>query len=342
MRKYLFNFYLILIPLTGLSRQPDSTDFTTNSYYVSLKEELSIHVYGITKFNNIELRNPSSDTVIRYQPNENFNIGAGFNYKWAGISGAFNFKFINNDDRIYGKTTSFDLQSDIYTRKFIWTVNLQSYNGFYWGNVNVFDSTWSIRDSVPLRPDITTVNLGASMIYTFNHEKFSFKAPYVYTERQIRTAGSWLYGVHASFYAISAVSALIPENLQPAFPLYDSLATLSTVNTGSSIGYSYTWVFFKQFYINGTLMLGLSLQAVAAYDIYGNALIEKVRASSRSHIRLSIGANNERCYYGISVIIDSYPIRNEFQSSFVYNYGKFRIYYGRHLNWELKKKQQGY
>ncbi len=336
--KFIFGLFSIILPLIAFSQQNDSLYVVTEPYY-SFKNKLSIHLYGITKFNNIEIRDPSADTIIRYQPNENFNIGAGFNYKWAGISGAFNFKFINNDNHIYGNTTSFDLQSDIYTRKYIWTINLQSYYGFYWGNVNVFDTTWSIRDSVPLRPDIISVNLGANMIYTFNHEKFSFKAPYVYTERQMRSAGSWLYGAYISLYSLQTDSVIVPIMLQTAYPLYDSLTSLTTFNIGSSIGYSYTFIFFDKFYFNGTLMIGLSLQAVGAYDLFGRMLMEEGKFSTKSHLRLSLGANDDKSYYGISVILDSYPIRNQFESSFVYNYGKVRIFYGRHINWNNKKRR---
>ena len=335
-----FTFWLIsvLFPLVTFSQQTDTLDVAPN-YYYSFKDRLSVHVYGITKFNNIELRSPSSDTIIKYQPNEKFNMGAGFNYKWAGISAAFNLRFINNDNQLYGNTTSFDLQSDIYTRKFIWTVNLQSYYGFYWGNVNKYDSTWSISDSVPLRPDIITANLGANMIYTFNYQKFSFKAPYAYTERQVHSAGSWLYGAFLSFYALNADSPIVPSILRSSFPLYNRLTSLTTLNVGNSIGYSYTFVFFDKFYLNGTLMIGLSAQMVKAYNIVNRAIMEDVRFSSKSHLRLSLGSNNDKCYYGISLILDSYPIRNEFESSFVYNYGKFRIYYGRHLNWENRKRR---
>lgn len=336
--KFIFWLLLIFSSLITFSQQTDTLD-AVPQYYYSFKDKLSVHLYGITKFNSIELRSPSSDTLIKYQPNENFNIGAGFNYKWAGISAAFNFRFINNDNQLYGNTTSFDLQSDIYSRKFIWTINLQSYNGFYWGNVNKYDSTWSIRDSVPLRPDISTINLGVNMIYTFNHQKFSFKAPFVFTERQKHSAGSWLYGAFMSLYSLNTDSVIVPSILQNSFSLYDSLTSLTTINIGNSIGYSYTFVFFDKFYFNGTLMVGLSMQIVGAYDLFGRVIMEEARLSTKSHLRLSLGSNNDKCYYGISIILDSYPVKNQFESSFVYNYGKFRIYYGRHLNWESRKRQ---
>jgi hypothetical protein len=336
--RYLFGLLLFLFPLLSYSQVYDSIDHDNNLYFISLKDKLSIHVYGITKFNHIELKSPSGDTLIRYQPNENFNVGAGFNYEWAGISAAFNFKLFNNDDPIYGKTKSYDLQSDIFSRRTLWTINFQSYTGFYWGNVNEFDTTWNVKDSVPIRPDIRTVNLGTNMIYTINHKKFSFKAPYTYTELQKRSAGSGLLGIQLSYYGMKADSTIVPYILWPNYPIYGSMTDLITFSLGSSIGYSYTLVLWKHFYINATLMLGLSIQSIKASSQSGRMMIDESKLSTKSHARLSLGVNNEKCYYGISAILDSYPIRNEFQSEFIYNYGKFRIFYGRHLNWEGIKR----
>jgi len=329
-----FSLLLFLSPIVALSQLKDTIHVSPAPYYISLKDKLSIHIYGITKFNQIELKSPSKDTIIRFQPNENFNVGAGFNYKWAGISGAFNFKFLNNDNTVYGTTTSFDLQSDIFTRKTVWSINFQSYEGFYWGNVNEFDTTWNTRDSVPLRPDINTVNLGCNMIYTVNYEKFSFKAPYTHTEWQKRSAGSWLLGIHLSYYGMKADSILIPFRLWPSYPIYSSMTTLGTYSLGSSMGYSYTYIFWKHFYLNATLMVGLSIQTYRASSRSGRVMVNESNLSSKLHFRLSIGVNNEKCYYGISAIMDSYPIRNELESEFIYNYGKIRIFYGRHINWE--------
>lgn len=310
----------------------DSLGVYDNTYYNDLRDKFSVYTYGIIKLNSIEFKNPSSDTIVRYKPNEKFNLGLGFNYKWAGLSAAFNLKFINNDDELHGKTQCFDLQSDFFSRKFLTSVNLQTYKGFFWENINRFDTTWNVRDSVPLRPDIITVGFGVNSIYAFNFEKFSLKAPYVHTEWQKRSAGSWLVGGHLSTYSLTSESLIIPLFLRSAFPVYNRTMNIVTSSIGGSAGYSYTFVFFEEYYINALLMVGISLQSYRFYGPSNRLVSDDVKASTKSSFRLSMGFNNDKCYYGISLISESFPLKNSFQSTFVYNYGRLRLYYGRRFN----------
>jgi len=313
----------------------DTLSSYDKTYYTELKDKLSIHVYGILKLNSLEFKNSTSDTVIRYKPNEKFNMGLGFNYKWAGVSAAFNLKFINNDDDIYGKSTSFDLQSDVFSRRYLSTINFQAYKGFYFDNVNRYDTTWSIRDSVPLRPDFITLNIGFNSIYAVNFRKFSLKAPYVHTEWQKRSAGSWLIGIHLSAYSLFSDTLVLPSMLRSSFPVYNRAKSISTSSMGASGGYSYTLVLYEEFYLNALLMVGFSLQAFKTLDLGGKLILKDIQPATKSTFRLSLGYNNDKCYYGISVIAESFPVKNSFQSSFIYNYGRLRLFYGRRFNLNL-------
>lgn len=314
------------------SQIKDSVIFSDTGYYVSLRDRLTVYAYGITKFNTFEIKNSEGDYLVRYRPNENFNLGIGFNYQWMGIGGAFNLKFLNDDQEVYGHTKSFDIQSDIFSKGMVLTANLQSYKGFFWDNVRSYDTTWNIRDSVPLRPDVETFNLGVSGIHAFNTNKFSFRAPYVYTEWQKRSAGSWLFGWQFSFYRLSADRYLIPPELAEYYPVLGRLVNLSTMSLGAGFGYSYTLVVKEVFFLNATLLLGLSMQGVTANDNRRAVLINDILPSAHSHFRMAIGVNNERHYYGISLISDTNPITHQEKSEYIYKYGKIKLFYGRHFN----------
>lgn len=303
-----------------------------NVYYESLDDKLTIYLYGITKLNQFQLKNAEKKDLIRYKPNERLNLGLGFNYRWLGIGAAFNFKFINRDDHIYGKTNSFDLQVDLFTSKMLFNANLQSYKGYYWNNVNDYYPDWNIRDSVIIRPDVSTNSLGANGIYIFNHRKFSFRSAFAYTERQKQSAGSWIAGGYFSMYGVNADSSLVPGLLHPSYPVYDSLTKLTSLNIGGAFGYSYTFVVRQKFFINSTLMIGISLQANEALDLYNNDLGSVAIPSVKSHFRLAVGFNNEKCFYGVSFVIDSYLVQNKSKSEFTYNQGKLRIFYGRRFS----------
>lgn len=338
------NIFLILFCwfnlLYSFSQVEDSLASTDSSYYISLKDKLTVYGYGITKLNSFELKNGEGKDRIRYNPNENFNVGLGFNYSWMGIGLALNLGLFNNDNSVYGKTKSFDIQSDIFTKKLIITGNLQTYKGFYWDNIDTYDSTWNVKDSVPIRPDISTSNLGVSLIYSFNSEKFSFRSAYVNTEWQKKSAGSWLIGGQLSFFEMKADSSIVPIEFSQSYPTFHSLANMATFSIGASLGYSYTYVLDEVFFINATFLLGLSAQVAIATNINEVVLLQETKLSSRSHLRIASGINNDRYYYGLSFVIDSYPIKNKLQSEFIFNYGKVRIFYGRHFDLSKRTRRK--
>ncbi len=301
----------------------------TKNNFVSYKEKLGVYIYGISKINNFELEAKDYNSSLRYGPNENFNIGLGFNYKWLGTSIAFNFGFINNDKDIYGDSKSFDSQIDIFTRKYYINTNLQAYQGYYWENPDDFIKTWSISDSALVRPDIRTFNIGSSGIYIFNNQNFSFKAVYQNTERQINSAGSWLVGAKISLFEMDSDSSIIPKSIQKHYETSVNIRGISAINLGGSFGYTYTFIVKEYIYVNMALMLGLNLQAVSMRDFSENTTDSDAQISSNVLLRMGVGCNKPRYFYGLSLSTDSYLIKNPNDTQFSYSYGKFRIFYGR-------------
>lgn len=306
-------------------------------YKISYSDQLGIYLYGISKYSNFELREAGqpNDSIIKYSPNSNFNLGAGFSYKWMGFSLAFNLGFINNDNSLKGKTSSLDLQLDIFTRRLLMNANLQAYKGFYWYNPEVFYPEWNKQDSLLVRPDITTLSLGFNGIYVFKHDKFSIRAPYQFTERQLKSCGSWLAGWRFSVYSMVADSSIVPEPLYGFYPNLSKMGGLGSLSMGGSFGYTYTFVWGNYFFVNGLLMIGLNLQSLAAYDLDDEPLGSASSVSSHATFRFSLGVNKPGSYYGLSFFSDSFLLKNPNETELTYSFGKFRIYYG--LRFDIKK-----
>ncbi len=335
-------FYFIYFPLSGNDSIPDlKSDSVLNLsepvYKVSYADQLGIYLYGISKYSNFELREAGqpNDSIIKYSPNSNFNLGAGFSYKWMGFSLAFNLGFINNDHTLKGKTSSVDLQLDIFTRRLLMNANLQAYKGFYWKNPEVFYPEWNTQDSLLLRPDITTFSFGFNGIYVFKHNKFSIRAPYQFTERQLKSCGSWLAGWRFSVYSMAADSSIVPQPLYDFYPEFSKLGSLGSISMGGSFGYTHTFVWGKYFFVNGLLLIGLNLQSLAVYDLEDEPLGSASALSSNATFRFSLGVNKPGSYYGLSFFSDSFLLKNPNETELSYSYGKFRIYYG--LRFDLKK-----
>ncbi len=339
MRFFCFSLIFLLLFCVTQGKEKDTIPKNDTSYYVSLSNKLTVYLYGLTKYSQFDLENNENDNYLTYQPNTKFNLGLGFSYRWIDLSTTFNFKLINDND-LYGETKSFDIQSDFLTRRTVISAYLQSYRGFYLENTGSYYPAWNKVDSFFIRPDIESYQLGANFIYAFNNDRFSFKTAFSKTGWQKKSAGSWLVGGFFSFYGLSADSSIVPTAALESFPVYDSIFGLTALNLGGSVGYAYTYVWHKKFFIHGTLMFGLLNQTFVANDDSGNELISENNFSTKTHFRFAIGFNNEIQSYGISVIADSYLIQDKSINEFVYNYGKINLFYARRFDLRLRNNRQ--
>ncbi len=337
MRSVIVILLLFSIWISMEGKKNDTIPRNDTSFYVSLNEKLTIYTYGVSKFNQFEVSNNENDKALTYLPNTKFNIGLGFSYRWVDLSTTFNFKFLNNDNDIYGETTSFDIQSDLFTRRMILSGNIQSYKGFYWQNPGEYYPVWNKIDSFIIRPDIETFQVGTNIVYAFNHERFSFKSAFTRTGWQKKRAGSWLAGGFLSLYELNADSIIAPVIALSSFPVYDSICKIDALNFGGSIGYAYNYVWHRKFFINGTLMFGVASQTFLASDGEGVTRIFENNLSTKTHFRFAIGFNSEKQTFGLSAVLDSYIIRNRSVNELSNNYGKINVFYARRFDVRKRK-----
>lgn len=335
---FAFSIFLYSSGSFALDHKGDSVSHKVDTtYFSSLSNMLSVYIYGYSRFNKLQFVNTENKVPVIYSPNVNFNMGLGFSYRWMGLSAAFNFKFVNHDDNIYGHSENVALEAEIATRKMLWTGGLQSFQGFYWENVDHYIKGWNTKDSVPIRPDITTFSFDVNGIYVKNHDRFSFKAAYSNSEWQHKTAGSWLFGGYLSAYGVTGDSSLIPHSLDASYPLFDSILSIGAFTLGGAAGYTRTWVFKDHFFINATLFIGLSFQSTEATSILDTVLYRENSIAPNTHLRMAIGYNSNKSYFGLSLISDSFLTKHKNSSQLNFNYGLLRLYYGRRFNISSKK-----
>lgn len=325
--------FLILLFFTFIASQKvfGQTDSLKN--YISYNDKLGVFLYGITKFSNFDIKGTELKQNIEYSPNNNFNLGAGFHYKWMSLAVAINFGFINNTEyNLYGNTKSFDMQFESFLRSSLLSGNFQVYRGYYWKNPDDFFNNWSTQDSLIIRPEMSTVNLAFNAIHIFNNEKFSLRAAYIGTDRQLVSCGTWLLGGKASIYSVAEDSSLVPDILMQYYPNASIIAQLTTINIGGALGYSHTFIFKEFFFTNITFMLGVNGQIVSVNSSSGENIGVDSKFGSNAYMRFALGYNNEKKYYGLSVNVESYAIKNPNKTQLSYNYGKLRIYYGRRFS----------
>ena len=239
----------------------------SNSLYVDYSDQWLLKLMTVSKSNALDLINRNNNTSLRLRSLDVVSIGFGFNYKWFGLSFGIGIPANAADEKKYGKSERVDLQVNIYSKKFVVDAFIQEYKGFYVANADKL-TEWD--DSIePQRPRMSAFSLGLGAYYVFNHKNFSYRAAYIRNVMQKKSAGSFLLG---GFYNLNSagfppgdkasfVPNYFPIEIQESIPIEEYFSR----NVGISFGYTYTFVFFKRFFLNLSLLPGVGAKSIVVY-----------------------------------------------------------------------------
>ncbi len=318
------------------SETTTSTKIDTN-YIEDLSNQLNLFLYGKTKYKYLNYSNIDSGQQIQYSPNDRFNVGFGFAYKWMGLGIAFNLPFINNDDDTYGKTERLDMQMNVFARKFFLDFFLDYYKGFYVKNPGDIYTDWEESMGYPKHPEMITADVGASFVYIINHRKFSYRASFVQNEIQKKMAGSLLAGMLVYYNATSADTAIIPEVMLQGFEEPDKfrIRRVEALSIGPLFGYAYNFVIAKRILITLSTVPGVVYQQTNTWSETGeHASGGKIGFVIGNKISISY---NHKHYFGGFNYNDFHSLYNYDKMGLTSNVGNFKIFVGRRFN--VKKKE---
>ncbi|MCB0402522.1 MAG: DUF4421 family protein [Flavobacteriales bacterium] len=302
--------YLSLLVLFALSVgaysqveiDASAVDTTTETErYIDYSDQLLIKVMSVVKQNNLELVNTSSSQYLLLSPANISSLGFGFNYKWLGLAVAFGLPAKSGEEDIYVKTTRFDGQLNVYSKKFVIDAFAQQYRGFYVKNPAQL-TEWN-ETFFPKRDSMQTFSMGIGGYYVFNHDKFSYKAAYVRNAVQKKSAGSFLLG---GFYNIdyagfedgakhAFVPGYFPTEVQDTF----DINSYSSRSYGITFGYTHTFVIFKRFFFNISLVPGLGSSDLVVYDKLKGRVVER-KGAARFIGRTAFGYENKYFILGLT------------------------------------------
>ena len=237
------------------------TQKTDTAYYQPYSNKVTGRFYFSRKFTTLIVRNVSKDYEVRYRPNTSLNMGVGATYKWATLNLAYGFGFLN-PERGRGKTRYLDLQFHSYGRKFTIDLLGSFYTGFYLaprGKAANNDNEYY------LRPDLKVNAGGVTVQYVFNHGKFSYRAAFLQNEWQRRSAGTLLAGLEIYTGSIQADSTIVPTAVDSETAA-TRLTEMRFFELGPSLGYAYTYVYKRHFFVTGAASVSLSAGFNTFYD----------------------------------------------------------------------------
>lgn len=173
-----------------------------------------------------------------FSPNNPVNLGLGFSWKNSSLSFGYGFSSMREKDK--GKTKTLDLQYHHYGEKWILDLYALRNRGFYHEK----------KELITLYPELQLSLYGAFSQYVFSGDKFSFGAAFDQNKQQIKSAGSWLIGGNV-FYTHVKKLPLIDDKLYGG--------DTWNLQLGPNGGYAYSWVFLPNFYLAGSMSVGVNI-----------------------------------------------------------------------------------
>jgi hypothetical protein len=102
------------------------------------------------------------------------------------------------------------------------------------------------------RPDLKMDVMGASFQYVLNNKRFSFRSSFLQSDWQKKSAGSFLFGFETYFGRVQSDSTITPTVLMKNETIRNETKN-QFFEIGPSVGYAYTLVVKKHFFLTGSL-----------------------------------------------------------------------------------------
>jgi len=226
---------------------PEKEDST---YIKSFRNHFTVYTFLSRKYTSIKQPGAPGVPAFRYLPNNTYSVGLGFAYRYYSLSLGIGLQSLNRDKDLRGETRLLDLQTNIYTRKWIVDLSAQFYKGYYLSNKGFVPQ----QENYWLAPDLRLRLLGGSAYYVLNHKNFSFRASNALNEWQQKTSGSLLLGLEAYMGIVKNEQGLVPRPLRNTYP-QGAVNRVGFTQIGPGIGYSQLFVFRQHFFasLTGTL-----------------------------------------------------------------------------------------
>lgn len=236
-----------------------------------------------------------SDDQLLYRTNKPYSLGLGMYLFEVGFELAFAIPLNEQSKRIYGESEARDLQLNVLGKRWGIDAYYQRYSGFY-----IDDPEHKVPSGrpYPQRGDIATRNLGVTLNYTFNHNKFSFRSAYNFAERQLESAGSLIAFATLDNFSVNADSAIVGKNYESRFGLSSKIEDVSSTIFALAPGYTYSLI-YKGFFLNGMLALGPGSNWLR-YNLEEEGNKKDLVLSAFVAARIALGYNGDRVFGGLT------------------------------------------
>ncbi|MBI3510155.1 MAG: DUF4421 family protein [Bacteroidetes bacterium] len=144
--------------------------------------------------------------------------------------------------------------------RFRFETSYRKYEGFYDNKTSTYDTSFHTTGIYWQNPNMLARSYKAKIIWIRNKRKFSYGAAYFNTERQLKSAGSFLLISNIYNYLFSADSSLLPFAARQYYGEYGYVNRFNATGFSFGPGYTYSLVIVHSLFLNLTLTGGIDVQ----------------------------------------------------------------------------------
>ena len=203
-----------------------------------------------------------------------------------------------------------DFQMHKYGKRLLIDGYYQDYRGFY------TQQEQNGKKAYTLFPDLTVKRWGVDGTYVLNNKRFSLRAAFEQSEKQIKSAGSLLLG--SGFY----YHKIMPDASQyQSFP-----KAFDNYQIGANIGYAYSWVLSPRWLLAGMVSAGVNFGNNSEILAWHN-----LKAYPASIGRLTFNYNREDWSFALTGIFNNKTVYSPSVQSFALIAPTTQITITRHI-----------
>ena len=248
------------------------------------------------RYPSLEINGPDPDhSRLAYRPNNSYNAGARLFAFGFTIEASAAIKPGSRSIERYGETAASEFTINTMGKRWFGDIHWVNYKGLFlrksWEN-------YSDVPTLPLRPDLSLLSRTGSVTFLFNPNKFSMRSPYVFSERQLLSAGSPLLRIAFNRFSFSGTGTILNQEDLQYFKEFNEVSGTSFFMMGIAPGYSYNYV-WRDFFVNGTFTAGPA-QYWIRYNQITSGTQYDIQINFVTSLGLAAGYNGKKFFGGLS------------------------------------------
>ena len=314
------NFFRRTVDFINRQLEQDTSYVAPSKYVFSLKPEY--------KFGYEHYRFATKDKTqsITLNPASHNKIGLHLGWKWIFIS--YNFTLGESQPEFDFELNLYKsrIGIELFYRKRNDGFSIKSIKGFY-------DNEQPLDNYNREFNGLTSSQIGGNIFYVFNYKKFSFPAAYSRSASQRRSAGSFILGVSYKEQMLTFDHTKFDPRITEQMSTELQFKKIDYKDFSINFGYSYNWVFAKNFLANISVSPSIGYKNTSFRFITNHKeFMSNINIDLIS--RMALVYNNDRFYAGASIVSHTYTY-NETSLSILNSFGYIKVYAG--INFWRKK-----